>query len=72
MPTNETNGLMTVKDNAGNLYIVYPITKVSNIEGLDLATASVDGLMSAADKAKLDIMRFTVGVNATGPYIKEV
>lgn len=37
-----------------------------------LATESVNGLMSAADKAKLNKINYVFGVDATGPYIEEI
>lgn len=36
------------------------------------ATESVNGLMSAADKAKLNKINYVFGVDATGPYIEDI
>lgn len=53
MASIEANGLLTLKDSAGNLYLVYPITKLENIEDLEEATETVAGLMPAASVVKL-------------------
>ena len=37
MATYEYNGLMTVKDAAGNKYLLYPITKAECVDGLEEA-----------------------------------
>lgn len=72
MATMEANGLLTVKDSAGNLYIIYPITKLENIDGLEVATATSAGLISAEDKAKLDKIAYTLGIDDTGVYVEEI
>ncbi len=72
MATMEANGLLTVKDRAGNLYIIYPITKLENIDGLEVATATSAGLISAEDKAKLDKIAYTLGIDDTGVYVEEI
>lgn len=72
MATIEANGLLTVKDSAGNLYIIYPITKLENIDGLEVATATSAGLISAEDKAKLDKIAYTLGIDDTGVYVEEI
>ena len=72
MATMEANGLLTVKDSAGNLYIIYPITKLENIDGLEVATATSTGLISAEDKAKLDKIAYTLGIDDTGVYVEEI
>ncbi len=72
MATNEVNGLLTVKDSNGNLYIVYPITKLENIDGLEMATAISAGLMSAEDKAKLDKISYTLGIDDMGVYVEDL
>ena len=72
MATMEANGLLTVKDRAGNLYIIYPITKLENIDGLEVATATSAGLISAEDKAKLDKIAYTLGIDNTGVYVEEI
>lgn len=72
MATIEANGLLTVKDSAGNLYIIYPITKLENIDGLEVATATSTGLISAEDKAKLDKIAYTLGIDDTGVYVEEI
>lgn len=72
MATMEANGLLTVKDSAGNLYIIYPITKLENIDGLEVATATSAGLISAEDKAKLDKIAYTLGIDNTGVYVEEI
>ena len=72
MATMEANGLLTVKDSAGNLYIIYPITKLENIDGLEVATATSTGLISAEDKAKLDKIAYTLGIDNTGVYVEEI
>lgn len=72
MATIETNGLLTVKDHAGNLYIIYPITKLENIDGLEVATATSAGLISAEDKAKLDKIAYTLGIDDTGVYVEDL
>ena len=72
MATMEANGLLTVKDRAGNLYIIYPITKLENIDGLEVATATSAGLISAEDKAKLDKIAYTLGIVDTGVYVEEI
>ena len=71
MATMEANGLLTVKDSAGNLYIIYPITKLENIDGLEVATATSAGLISAEDKTKLDKIAYTLGIDNTGVYVEE-
>lgn len=48
MATREVDSLVQYKDDNGNIYIIYPITKAENIDGLD-----VDGLLTAAEKVKL-------------------
>ena len=35
MATTEQNGLMTYKDAAGNKYLLYPITKAENVDGIE-------------------------------------
>lgn len=40
MATYEYNGLMTVKDAAGNKYLLYPITKAECVDGLEEALAT--------------------------------
>ena len=40
MATYEYNGLMTVKDAAGNKYLLYPITKAECVDGLEEALAA--------------------------------
>ncbi len=72
MATIEANGLLTVKDSAGNLYIIYPITKLENIDGLEVATATSAGLISAEDKTKLDKIAYTLGIDNTGVYVEEI
>ena len=72
MATIEANGLLTVKDSAGNLYIIYPITKLENIDGLEVATATSAGLISAEDKAKLDKIAYTLGIDDTGVYVEDL
>lgn len=72
MATMEANGLLTVKDGAGNLYIIYPITKLENIDGLEVATATSAGLISAEDKAKLDKIAYTLGIDETGVYVEDL
>ena len=72
MATIEANGLLTVKDSAGNLYIIYPITKLENIDGLEVATATSAGLISAEDKTKLDKIAYTLGIDDTGVYVEEI
>lgn len=72
MATMEANGLLTVKDSAGNLYIIYPITKLENIDGLEVATATSAGLISAEDKAKLDKIAYTLGIDDTGVYVEDL
>ncbi len=72
MATMEANGLLTVKDRAGNLYIIYPITKLENIDGLEVATATSAGLISAEDKAKLDKIAYTLGIDETGVYVEDL
>lgn len=52
----ERNGKFWAVDSAGNLYIVNPVTLKSNITDLGVATQSENGLLSAADKKKLDGM----------------
>lgn len=54
MATIEANGLITMKDKDGNLYLVYPITKKENIEDLSEVTLEESGLMSSSDKSNLD------------------
>lgn len=39
MATYERSGLLTYKDAAGNMYLLYPITKVENVDGLEDALA---------------------------------
>ena len=51
---NEVNGKFWAVDSAGNLYIVNPVTLKSNIEDLSVASQLENGLMSIADKKKLD------------------
>ena len=72
MATMEANGLLTVKDSAGNLYIIYPITKLENIDGLEVATATSAGLISAEDKAKLNKIAYTLGIDDTGVYVEDL
>lgn len=36
------------------------------------ATATADGLMSAADKAKLDKIAYTLGIDDTGVYVEDL
>lgn len=72
MATMEANGLLTVKDSAGNLYIIYPITKLENIDGLEVATATSAGLISAEDKEKLDKIAYTLGIDDTGVYVEDL
>ena len=40
MVTTENDGLMTYRDNAGNKSLLYPITKIGNVAGLDEALAN--------------------------------
>lgn len=40
MATFEQNGLMTVIDRAGNKYLMYPITKLECVDGLEEALAN--------------------------------
>lgn len=40
MATYEYNGLLTVKDAAGNKYLLYPITKAECVDGLEEALAA--------------------------------
>lgn len=68
MSVIENSGLMKHKDKAGNIYILYPITTLDNVDGVDealagkaaashthsAATTNDAGFMSAADKSKLD------------------
>lgn len=64
MAVIEKSGLMKYKDKSGNTYLMYPITNMDNIDGLDealadkagtsVATTSANGLMSSTDKSKLD------------------
>ncbi len=54
MATKEVNAKLNLFDSEGNLNTVYPVTKKENIEDLAEATQSAEGLMSAADKKKLD------------------
>lgn len=72
MATMEANGLLTVKDRAGNLYIIYPITKLENIDGLEVATATSAGLISAEDKAKLNKIAYTLGIDDMGVYVEDL
>lgn len=51
----ERSALLTSKTTSG-LDILYPITKVENIDDLEEATCDQNGLMSSTDKAKLDRM----------------
>ena len=39
MSVIETSGLMKHKDKAGNTYILYPITNMDNVDGIDDALA---------------------------------
>lgn len=36
------------------------------------ATATADGLMSAADKAKLDKIAYTLGIDDAGVYVEDL
>ncbi len=64
MAVIEKSGILKYKDNAGNVYLMLPITSMDNVEGLEdalavkagtsVASASANGLMSSTDKSKLD------------------
>lgn len=69
MATIEANGLLLVKDAAGNLYIVKPVTSKENIEDLNDATQTESGLMSIADKKKLDGITMRIAEDEKGFYI---
>lgn len=69
MATIEANGLLLVKDAAGNLYIVKPVTSKENIEDLEDATQTESGLMSIADKKKLDGINIKIAEDDKGFYI---
>ena len=53
MPLNY-NALTKTVDNVGNINVIYPKTKKECVIDLDNATQSANGLMSSADKTKLD------------------
>lgn len=53
MATLEKNTLLSAKD-ANNLILLFPTTKVENVIGLDAATTETAGLLSPADKIKID------------------
>ena len=42
MATKEVDGLLQVKDTAGNVNIIYPVTKAKNVEGLSEGYAALD------------------------------
>lgn len=73
MAVIEKSGLMKYKDEAGNTYLMLPITNMDNVDGLDealagkagtsVASASANGLMSSTDKSKLD--GIAAGANKT-------
>lgn len=69
MATIEANGLLLVKDAAGNLYIVKPVTSKENIEDLNEATQAEAGLFSADDKKKLDGITIKIAEDEQGFYI---
>ena len=69
MATIEANGLLLVKDAAGNLYIVKPVTSKENIEDLHDATQTESGLMSIVDKIKLDRITMRIAEDEQGFYI---
>lgn len=80
MATKENNCVLATKQN-DELIILYPVTRVENVEGLDEATSTQSGLMSAKDKEKLnsvgykkrDVIILASNWNGTGiPYTNTV
>lgn len=84
---SEVNGKFYAVDGAGNLYLVNPVTLKANISDLSVATQDADGLLSAADKVKIDgidaltqrvasleaLLTHIVGIDENGKgYIQEV
>lgn len=57
MATYEKSALITAKDEAGNTNLIYPITTVDNVEGMDEITSSIEELKSKP-----------AGVTSIGPY----
>ena len=72
MAAIESNGLFTLKDAKGNLYIVYPITKKDNIEDLSEVTETENGLMISTDKKKLDGITYRLNEDADGVYMESI
>ena len=46
----EIDGLLHFKDETGNIYIVYPITKAENVEGLEEIKVTIDSALSDTSK----------------------
>ena len=51
MATTEVNGLMTYIDEAGNHFILYPVTQVENVDGLEDALAAKAPKSHVEDKS---------------------
>jgi hypothetical protein len=59
MATYENNTLMTVKDAAGNKYLLYPVTKLECVEGMPDLAAGADGQALAKVGGVLSWKSFT-------------
>ena len=59
MATYEYNGLMTVKDAAGNKYLLYPITKAECVDGLEEALAA-KAASSPSTNVKMMLTRINI------------
>lgn len=46
----EIDGLLHFKDETGNIYIVYPVTKAKNVEGLEEIKVTIDSALSDTSK----------------------
>ena len=67
MATTENYGLLTYKDESGNLYLLYPVTKAELVDGLDEALAA---RFTNEEKAKLagiakDANKYTLPVGGS-------
>lgn len=86
MAVIENEGIWKVKDEKGNVYLMYPITKADLVAGLDdllaekadrshthtAATSSTDGFMSADDKKYLSGMNTALAAKADRKTLLEL
>ena len=69
MVTTENDGLMTYRDNAGNKSLLYPITKIGNVAGLDEALANKMPAVTGATAGNVPLLTAAGGLQDSGKQL---